>query len=207
MIHIHALAPFNVCFHEAGHAIASIHLRHGLQRVSVREVDNSLGRMAYTHKRMVSEVWLEACNILKRRYGELSPKMELMRQQRINKLRNHWRREVKVMLAGEIAEKLYLDRHLSRETFWSVSDWITAKEGLVQNGSRGDWEKINRLFGLFSDRDPKFTHERAAWETELLLLEQWPEVISVAVALRKRQELTEDEVKQLTQRKPGPYLG
>ena len=110
MIHIHALASFDVCFHEAGHAIASTHLRQGFQRVSVRKVDNSLGRVAYTHRRIWDEAWLEAYNILEGRYGELGQKMEQTRQQKIARLRRHWRREVKVRLAGEIAEKLYLDQ-------------------------------------------------------------------------------------------------
>jgi hypothetical protein len=177
-------APFSLCFHEAGHAIAARALGVRFRQVSVvpNELDDdhiSVGRVRAAPS---NDYW----TLLFARF-----KQGLMVEERrrlADELSNDWRASVKVDLAGDIAEKLFHQWH---------GGIVPANTAFIWGMNPGtDRERAAQRFGLFGSTDPTFTYERAAAETEAILIDHWRDVVTLAVALRRRQELSHVEVRK-----------
>jgi len=91
-----------------------------------------------------------------------------------------WRDHVRQLLAGGLAERLYYERNLPGRRPYAES-------------VRGDLEWAGQLFGQFN-QDGAFSFEQARAEVQALVIELFPMIETVAMALKWEGKLTEAEV-------------
>jgi hypothetical protein len=91
-----------------------------------------------------------------------------------------WRDHVRQLLAGDIAKEMYYRQTLRRK----FDDY----------GGTTDRKNVAKLMTHFRAQHPTFTLEQARGEATALVVELYPKIELVAVALKAKGKLTEDEV-------------